>query len=212
MEDTMMKATEPAITIVPANQANWDDLQNIFGKRGEACNCCCQRYKLAPREAFKHHPAEVRANRLREQTGCGRPDSPTTSGLVAYLGGEPVGWCAVEPRTAYIGLLRAYRVPWENRNEDKGDSGVWAVTCLLIRAGFRRRGLSRALARSAVDFARSRGARALESYPMITKSGQNVTWGEMHVGSRSVFAAAGLKAVSHPTPRRLVMRIEFAPE
>ena len=44
---------------------------------------------------------EERAWRLRVQTGCGNPESSVTSGLVAYLDGEPVGWCAVEPRSAY---------------------------------------------------------------------------------------------------------------
>ena len=33
---------------------------------------------------------------------------------------------------------------------------------------------------------------------MITQLGQEVTWGELHVGSRSVFAAAGFEEVSHP--------------
>ncbi|MGQ9365444.1 N-acetyltransferase family protein [Azospirillum sp. ST 5-10] len=206
-----MDAAGPEITILPANRASWEDLRLIFGMRGESRKCCCQRYKLAPREAFRSHPAEVRAGRLREQTHCGDPASGTTSGLVAYVGGEPAGWCAVEPRTAYPGLLRVYRVPWDGRDEDKRDSTVWAVTCLLARAGFRRRGVSRALARAAVEFARSRGARALESYPMITVAGRDVAWGELHVGSRSVFAAAGLREVSHPTPRRVVMRIDFTP-
>jgi hypothetical protein len=45
-------------------------------------------------------PVAERARRMREQTACGHPDSDTTSGLVAYLDGEPVGWCAVEPRAA----------------------------------------------------------------------------------------------------------------
>jgi hypothetical protein len=44
---------------------------------------------------------------------------------------------------------------------------------------------------------------------MLTKPGQQITWDEIHVGSRSIFAAAGLAEVSHPTPRRVVMRIEF---
>jgi hypothetical protein len=35
-------------------------------------------------------------HRLRQQTECGHPRSETTSGFVAYLDGEPVGWCAVE--------------------------------------------------------------------------------------------------------------------
>ena len=39
--------------------------------------------------------------------------------------------------------------------------------------------------------------------------GQDIAWGELHVGSRSVFEAAGYREVSHPTPRRFVMRIEF---
>ena len=108
------------------------------------------------------------------------------------------------------GLLRVYRVPWEARGEDKTDDSVWAVTCVFTRAGYRRRGISRALVRAAVDFARGRGARALEGYPMLVEPGQDITWGEMHVGSRSIFADAGFEEVSHPTRRRVVMRIDFA--
>ena len=196
----------PAIAVVPANEASWEDLQTIFGTRGAASTCQCQRYKLRRREAFRSFPAEERAQRLREQTDCGHPESRTTSGLVAYLDGEPVGWCAVEPRTAYEGLVRNNRVPWEGRAEDKTDGSVWAVTCLLTRVGFRKRGVSRALARAAVDFARERGARAIEGYPMITK---NVILEELHVGTEGVFADAGFTVVSRPTPRRVVMRIDF---
>ena len=144
--------------------------------------------------------------RLHEQTGCGHPESATTSGLVAYLDREPVGWCAVEPRPEYEGLLRVFRVPWDGRDEDKTDAGVWAVTCLFVRAGFRKRGVSRTLARAAVDFAHERGARAIEAYPIVTK---NVIAEELHVGTPSVFAAAGLVEVGRPTPRRLVMRRDF---
>ena len=205
----MARMTEGAISVVPANQASWDDLQTVFGRRGEAATCWCQRYKLRPRESFASFPAEVRADRLRLQSHCGHRESGTTSGLVAYRDGEAVGWCAVEPRAAYAGLLRVFRVPWAGRVEDKTDPGVWAVTCLLTRAGFRRRGVSRALARAAVDFARQRGARALEGYPMITQPGHEIAWGELHVGSRSMFAAAGFAEVSRPTPRRVVMRIDF---
>jgi GNAT superfamily N-acetyltransferase len=202
-------AMTPDLTIVPANEASWEDLQAVFGTRGGAAMCQCQRFKLQPKESFGSSPVEERAFRLREQTNCGHPESSTTSGLLAYLDGEPVGWCAVEPRTAYPGLMRVYRVPWIGRAEDKTDDSVWAVTCIFTRAGFRRQGISYALARAAVDFARDRGAFALEGYPMITEPGQEITWGELHVGTRSIFAAAGFTEVSHPTPRRVVMRIDF---
>lgn len=66
--------------------------------------------------------------------------------------------------------------------------------------------MSRALARAAVGFARGRGAQALEGYPIVTK---DVILEELHVGTESVFADAGLTVVSRPTPRRLVMRIDF---
>jgi GNAT superfamily N-acetyltransferase len=194
------------IRVVPANEASWEDLQAIFGTRGQASRCQCQRYKLRPRESFASFPVEERAHRLRQQTECGHPASETTSGLVAYLDEEPAGWCAVEPRTAYTGLVRNNRVPWLNRAEDKADDSVWAVTCLFARAGFRRRGISRALARAAVDFARERGARAIEGYPMTTTE---VISEELHVGTRGVFAAAGFTEVSRPTLRRVVMRIDF---
>ena len=205
----MTEATSSELEIVPANEATWEDVQTVFGTRGSAAYCQCQRYKLRPREAFAKFPVEERAHRLREQADCGNPAAETTAGLVAYLDGEPVGWCAVEPRPAYIGLVRNNRVPWEGRSEDKADETVWAVTCVFVRAGFRGRRIAYALARAAVDFARERGARALEAYPMITQPGQKVIWDEIHVGARSIFEAAGLTQVAHPTPRRVVMRIDF---
>jgi GNAT superfamily N-acetyltransferase len=99
-------------------------------------------------------------------------------------------------------------VPWDGRDEDKSDDSVWAVSCFVARAGFRRRGIGHALARAAVDFARERGARALEGYPILNPSGQT-TAGELHVGTRSMFADAGFAEVNRPTIRRVVMRIDF---
>ena len=78
---------------------------------------------------------EERTAMLEAQTACGDPDAADTSGLVAYVDGEPAGWVAVEPRTEYP-KLRTSRVPW---------------------------------------FARERGARALEAYPMITHPGKEIT-------------------------------------
>jgi len=206
MADT---AATPLLTIVPANEASWEDLQAVLGTRGDPSRCQCQRYKMQPKESWASVGAEELAFRLRTQTDGGHPEARATSGLVAFLDSEPVGWCAVEPRTAYPRLLLKTRVPWESRAEDKTDEGVWAVTCFVTRTGFRRRGISRALARAAVDFARQRGARALEGYPMITQSGQEIMSVELHVGSRSIFADAGFSEVSHPTLRRVVMRIDF---
>ena len=202
----MTGAPDLRLTILPANEASWQDLQAIFGTRGDTPRCFCQRYKMAARESWASVGAGELAARLREQTECGHPRSSTTSGLVASLDGEPVGWCAVEPRTAYPRMLRNMRVPWEGRTEDKDDESVWALTCFVVRAGFRKQGITHELARAAVDFARDRGARALEGYPITTK---DVIMSELHVGTVGAFEAAGSLEVSRPTLRRAVMRIDF---
>jgi hypothetical protein len=62
---------------------------------------------------------------------------------------------------------------------------------------------------AAVDYAQANGARALEAYAMLTQPGKEITWGELHVGARQVFADAGFTEVSRPSVRRAVMRIDF---
>lgn len=195
------------ITVVPANEASWEDLRTIFGERGDPARCQCQWFKF-PRSDWRALSREAREGLLREQTEAGNREAEETSGLVAYLDGEPAGWVAVEPRTAYP-RLAGMKVPWLGRDEDRDDPGVWAVTCFVTRQGFRKRGVSRALAAATVEFARDRGAHAVEGYPMLAEPGKEYTWGELFVGSRSVFVAAGFAQVSHPFPRRVVMRIDF---
>ncbi|WP_146904972.1 GNAT family N-acetyltransferase [Cellulomonas aerilata] len=195
------------VTVVPANEAPCAHLQAIFGARGSAARCRCQRYRLSPGESFASTDVADRAHRLRQQTACGDPHADGTSGLLAYLDGEPVGWCAVEPRVAYGGLVRnGNRAAWAGRTEDRTDPGVWAVTCFVTRTGFRRRGVATALTRAAVAYARDRGARALEGYPMTTTEAIDE---ELHVGTARMFADAGFQLVAQPSPRRVVMRIEL---
>jgi ribosomal protein S18 acetylase RimI-like enzyme len=201
-------ANEPALTIRPANEATWEDLQTVFGTRGQASRCQCQRQVLGDR-AWWFMPVEERATRLHEQTNVDDPDAAETCGLVAYLGDDPVGWVAVAPRTTYRRLFGS-NVPWAGRHEDKADDTVWSVACFVVRAGFRDQGLCYELAEAAVEFARDRGAAAVEAYPIVAKSDQRITWDEASVGTPQVFAAAGLEQVTAPTVRRRVMRVELA--
>jgi GNAT superfamily N-acetyltransferase len=208
----MTAAREPIVAeqvaVVPANEASCEDLEAIFGTADYPAHCQCQRFKVTG-WLWRDTTLPERIAMLRAGTACGDPAAPATSGLVAYVDDEPAGWVAVEPRTAYP-KLRTSRVPWSGRAEDKDDDGVWAVTCFAVRKGYRGRGLTYLLAEAAVEHARARGARSLEAYAMLTQPGKEITWGELHVGARQVFEEAGLVEVSHPTPRRVVMRIDFA--
>jgi GNAT superfamily N-acetyltransferase len=194
------------VNIVPANEATWADLSAIFSAR-EASRCFCQRFKVME-WIWRDSTLEERVEMFLAQTACDDPNATTTSGLVAYVDDVPAGWAAVEPRTAYP-KLRQSRIPWSGRDEDKDDDSIWAVTCLVVRKEHRGRGLTYLLALATIDFARQRGGRALEAYPMITEPGKEITWGELHVGARQVFEDAGFAEITHPTTRRVVMRIEL---
>jgi GNAT superfamily N-acetyltransferase len=198
------------LAIVAANQVSWDDLESVVGPmRCHGGRCYCQRFKIgwAGWEPGGLSDDE-RAHQLREQTDCGNPGDGPTSGLVAFVDGEAVGWCNVEPRPEFPYLPEA-RVVSKKRGEDRSDPSVWAITCFVVRAGHRRQGIMGELAVAAVEFARERGARAVEAYPMLTIPDVEISWGELHVGSRNAFVHAGMSEIAHPTKRRYVMRIDF---
>ncbi len=88
------------LRIVPANEATWDDLQKVFGDADYPHYCQCQRFKVTG-WLWRDTELEERFAMQREATDCDHPGSDRTSGLVAYLADEPVGWVAVEPRISY---------------------------------------------------------------------------------------------------------------
>lgn len=192
-----------ALTIEPATKERWKDLQKVLGTRGQAASCQCQRAILPLREWWTM-PREERRSLMRKELASSKPNAP---GLLAYLDGEPVGWCRVGPRCQYA-PLRNSPVPWKGRNEDKEAGDVWSIQCFVVRAGFRKRGITYALTAAAVRFARENGAAAIEGYPMATDMG-DVPWGELHVGAVGAFREAGFDEVSHPSKRRYVMRVDF---
>ena len=88
----------------PANEASWDDLQSIL--TGAAARCQCQRQRLGDHDWFRM-PQTERSAILRSEVHCDDPRATETIGIVAYLGDEPVGWCAVDRA---VGLRPAARL------------------------------------------------------------------------------------------------------
>ncbi|WP_104170019.1 hypothetical protein [Cryobacterium sp. M23] len=93
---------------------------------------------------------------LREQVQASAPGP----GVIAFLDGEPVGWCAVEPKPAYSRLQRA-KVVTEGRRQKPDDASVWPVTCIVVRVGIggaelRRRGCARLSPRPAARVRKGR--------------------------------------------------------
>ena len=191
------------VTIVPISETPWADVEQVFGTRGDPAGCWCQYFKM-PGAEWRATSREAKSARLHEQTERGNPPP----GLIAYLDGEPVGWCAVEPRTSYPRILRSRMVALAS-SEPRDDQSVWAVTCFVVRVDYRRRGVSTALIAGAVDWARENGAKAIEGYPVDSAVRPKASSAELYHGTVGLFESAGFTAAAAPIPGRALMRLEL---
>jgi GNAT superfamily N-acetyltransferase len=194
-------SVDTGIRIIPVDEVPWDDVQTVFGTKGDPSTCWCQWFKLSASD-WRTVEASACQAALREQT-LHRP----VPGLIAYLDDEAVGWVAVEPRPAHP-RLRTSRIVAKGSTESHDDASVWAVTCFVVRVGFRRRGIASALVTAAVEHARTNGARVLEGYPIDTAE-KKASSAELYHGALSLFVAAGFEIASRPQPGRAVVRLRF---
>jgi GNAT superfamily N-acetyltransferase len=124
-------------------------------------------------------------------------------GLLAFEGDKAIGWCAVGPRSSVAAFQNARTS--KPAEPDEAPENVFAVTCFYIRAGYRGRGLMRALAQAAVDYANQRGAEALDVCPI--DGDRKLLWGEGFVGLAPVFRDLGFEEIARRTATRPLMRL-----
>jgi len=186
------------IEIKPATRARFDDVATMLGPKNPTSSVCwCLSHRLDSK-INRELIGPARGEYVRQLTG--RRIAP---GVLAYEGGEVVGWAAVAPRSG-LPFERSTKIPHVD------DLPVWSVWCIRVRPGHRGKGIAFALLRGAVDYAASKGAPAVEGYPVDNK-GQKVDLTMAFVGTRSLFEkvgftkAADTDSVSGGFPR-IVMR------
>lgn len=190
------------IRVRPATAGVFDDVATMLGPKNPTSSVCwCLSHRLDSR-TNQSLIGPARGEYMREL--CGRDVAP---GVLAYLDDVVVGWAAIAPR-AQVPFARSRKIP-------HGDElPVWSAWCVRVRPGYRRRGVARAVLRGAVDYARKRGAPAIEGYP-VDNQGQKVDLTMAYVGTRGLFESVGFtkvadtSAVSGGFPR-VVMRLHFA--
>jgi|SRR5579885_2212340 len=180
------------LTIEPVTPERWDDLELLFGERGACAGCWCMWWRL-PRAKFVAQKGEANRKALKRIVA-----SAEIPGLIAYHEGEPIGWCALAPRSAYPRLANSRIL------QPIDEQPVWSVTCFFVARPFRRRGVTGKLLRAAIDHARRSGARVLEGYPVDPKAEGADTF--LYTGLASAFLAAGFKEVARRSPTRPIMR------
>ena len=110
-----------------------------------------------------------------------------------------VGWCQLTPRTDLPWMDRSWRL------KRVDEIPVWSLSCLYVRIGYRKRGVTSRLIQAALRAAKRAHAPALEAYPLDASKSPSASG----AGYRSTFVRAGFKTVACRTPARPVMRYDF---
>lgn len=187
------------VEVRPATADRFDDVVTLLGPRepdGPACWCLAYRCTSAENRLL------VGGDRREHLRGLAQGDVPP--GVLAYLDDEVVGWCDVGPRAEMGRLVRSRTIP------PVDDVPVWSIVCLVVRPGFRRRGVTAALIAGAVGLAQTHGAPAVEAYPVDTEGGR-VSGVLAFVGTTTMFERAGFERLGRTEARsaglvRWVMR------
>ncbi|MBS1108797.1 MAG: GCN5-related N-acetyltransferase [Anaeromyxobacteraceae bacterium] len=173
------------------------DLERLFGPRGACGGCWCMFWKQTRPEYEKGKGAGNR-DAMRRQVRAG-----VVPGILAYDADGPVGWCAVEPRSAFPRLARSRTLA------PVDDSPAWSVPCFFVARRARGTGLTAALLAAAAAHARRAGAAVLEGYPVDPRGETADAW--LYTGLASTFLRSGFTEVARRSPTRPVMRLALRP-
>ncbi|WP_312870301.1 GNAT family N-acetyltransferase [Gordonia asplenii] len=179
----------------PLTADRFDDFADVVNKNRRTTHCWCTTHRLSPKE--------IDAYGGREEAMRALAASAQPPGVLTYVDDVPVGWCNIGPRASITRLNSSKLIT------PVDDTPVWSIVCTIVRTGYRRRGVTRALIDGAVAYAASRGAPAVEVYPVDPPGRMDLTMA--FVGVKPMFDAAGFevvgttRAVAGGLPR-LVMR------
>jgi GNAT superfamily N-acetyltransferase len=171
----------------------WPDFERLFGKGGATGGCWCMWWRLTARE-FDVGKGEGNRLAMRAIVESGR-----TPGILAYHGGEVVGWCSVAPREEYPRLERSRIL------KPVDDKPVWSVVCFFVAKSHRRTGVSLKLLKAAMKHVKEAGGKIVEGYPVEPRKGSTPDL-FAYQGVAEMFRRAGFNEVARRSETRPVMR------
>jgi GNAT superfamily N-acetyltransferase len=178
----------------PVTKERWDDLVALFD-RPVVRTCFCMFYRKTG------SGTGVGTDNRRAMKAL--VNGGTVPGLIGYQDGVPVAWVSLGPREDYAKLRRSPIM------KPVDDRPVWSIVCFFVDQTARGRGVSERMLRAAVDYARSRGARLLEAYPV--DSDERMHPDDMFFGAKSMYDRAGFREVARRRPSRPVVRKPLRP-
>jgi len=129
----------------------------------------------------------------------GLVDSGEIPGILAYVDGEPAGWCSVGPREAYPTLERSRVLAKVD------DKPVWSVVCFFVAKQHRGKGLMVKLLIAAIEYVKEHRGKILEGYPVEPKK-DKMPDPFVYTGTASAFHKTGFVEVLRRSETRPIMR------
>lgn len=177
----------------PLTRDRWSDFETLFGERGACGGCWCMWWRLK-RSEFEQQKGE--GNRKAMKALIHRGEVP---GILAYAGGNPIGWCSVAPRDRFPVLNRSRIL------KKIDETPVWSIVCFFVEKSFRRKGVSAQLLQAAIEYARQQGGKVLEGYPIEPKK-DRMPPAFVFTGLVSAFKKAGFVECIRRSETRPIMR------
>jgi len=177
----------------PLTSERWKDFEALFGERGACGGCWCMYWRLKRSE---YNKLKGEGNKKAIKKIIMADEVP---GILAYDNHEPIGWCAVSPRSKYSALERSRIL------QPVDDKPVWSVVCFFIAKSYRKKGVTIKLLDAAVKHAKKNGAKIVEGYPVEPKKGE-IPDVFAYTGLSEAFLKAGFKEVLRRSETRPIMR------
>lgn len=189
------------IRIESANTVPWSDVEAALTHGGNGSTCWCQ-WVVNP--DYPTLARDQKHDALQKQLGRAHLTAP----LVAYVDDLPAEWCRVAPRVDQPRLAHT-AVVTRGSTEPLDDDSVWAVTCFVVRRGYRGQGVARALLDGAIELARLSGARVVEGYPIDRAERPRAAPNTLYLGNVGLFESAGFALTARPAPGRAVTTLRL---
>lgn len=185
---------KPTLICHPLTPDRWDDFEQLFGARGACGGCWCTVWRRPRSEFLKGKKGDGNRRYMLKVVHDGKPP-----GILGYVDGEPVAWCALAKREDYPALGRSRVL------QPVDDKPVWSISCFFIRKDHRKKGLTVQLLHAAVKHVKERGGAIVEGYPIVAKK-NDVPGVFAWTGFVSAFLKAGFKEVARRSETRPIVR------
>lgn len=157
------------------------------------CDCYCCFFHAENKEDWEKRTGEQNAAIARE-----RILQDDMNGCLAFIDGQPVGWCHFDDKANFPGLGLFYP---QTVSQGEAES-IGAIVCFTVAQGFRGRGVAKGMLTYACAQLKERGFSVAEAYPSREASSSE----EHYHGPLGMYLAEGFSLYKEADGQTIVRK------